>query len=95
MANTNTGKSYTGISATQSAFKLAYGGLYGIDCIGSGFGTVALQRLAADGITYVTVATFSANGYQAVSLPSGTYQVAVTSATAVSINIQAVNNYLN
>jgi hypothetical protein len=84
------GKSFINISATTAAFQLD-GGKYGVDCVGSGFGTVTLQKLGADGTTYVTALTaFAANGYATADLPTGTYTVAVASATAVYVNIRRI-----
>jgi hypothetical protein len=82
--------SFSNISATPSAFFLG-GGLYGVTVMGTGFGTVTLQRLAADGSTYVTCLTaFSANGYATVYLPKGQYQLTISSTTAVYADITAV-----
>ena len=68
---------FSNIGSTTAAFSLS-GGVYGVDVIGSTFGTVTLQKLAADGSTYVTAATaFAANGYATVSLPAGTYKLAI------------------
>jgi hypothetical protein len=79
--------SASNISADTAAFPLA-GGLYGIDYIGSNWGTVTLQKLAGDASTYVTAATaFAANGYTTVNLAPGKYKLAVSSATAVYVQI--------
>lgn len=79
----------TSLAVTSDAFLLK-GGLYGVTVAGSGFGTATLQRLAADASTYVTCLTaFSAAGYSTVSLPPGTYKVAISSAT-VSVDITAI-----
>lgn len=81
---------FDNIDATTAAFLLK-GGLYGVDVIGSSFGTVTLQKLAGDGSTYVTCLTaFSAAGYASVQLPPGTYRVAISSTTAVYITITAI-----
>lgn len=79
------------ISATTAAFHLD-GGKYGIDYIATwGGGSVTLQKMGADGSTYVTAATaFSANGYVTVDLPSGTYKLAVATATAVYVDIRRI-----
>lgn len=82
--------SFSNISATTAAFALR-GGVYGIDVMGTSFGTVTLQRLAADATTFITALTaFSANGFATVSLPPGTYQIAVSSTTAVYVDIIAI-----
>lgn len=84
-------QSFSNISATTAAFTLR-GGAYGMT-VSATFngGTVTLQRLAADGTTYVTALTaFSAAGYQSVNLPSGTYKIAVATATAVYADVTAI-----
>lgn len=84
---TNETQSFSNISATTAAFALR-GGLYGVECKGTGYGTVTLQRLAADASTYITALTaFAADGFATVTLPPGTYKVAVASATAVYVDI--------
>lgn len=82
---------YSNQSATSAAFLLK-GGLYGVDVIATfGGGSVTLQKLAADASTYVTCLTaFSAAGYATVSLPPGSYKVAIATATAVYVGITAV-----
>jgi hypothetical protein len=52
--------SFSNITATTAAFSLT-GGRYGISCMGTGFGTVTLQKLAGDGSTLLTVSS-SDNG---------------------------------
>ena len=53
-----------------------------------GGGSVTLQRLAPDGSTYVTVLTaFTTAGYASANLPSGTYQIAIATATAVYVDV--------
>lgn len=79
------------LSATATAFNLT-GGLYGITVSATwSSGTVTLQRLAADGATYVTVVTaFSANGYASAQLPQGTYKMTIATATAVYYDITPI-----
>lgn len=90
MANELIGDKHTSsnISADSSAFTLR-GGLYGVTVKATwGGGSVTLQRLAADNTTYVTALTaFSADGYQSVSLPPGTYKLDVVTATGVYADI--------
>jgi len=80
--------SFSNVAADQAPFTLR-GGNYGIEVVGTGFGTVDLKRLAADGSTYLSVlsAAFAANGYQNLNLPSGTYKLTVATATAVYADI--------
>ena len=79
---------FTNIAATPAAFQLG-GGLYAVTAMATwGGGSATLQKLAADGSTYVTCLTaFSANGYSTVNLPKGTYQLAIATATAVYVDI--------
>ena len=78
---------FSNISANTAAFTLE-GGLYGVDVLGTGFGTVTLQKLCGDGLTWTPALTaFAANGYASVSLPRGQYRFALATATAVSANI--------
>lgn len=82
---------FENISATTAAFTMK-GGLYGVTVSATfGGGSVTLQRLAADGSTYVTCLTaFTAAGYATVSLPPGSYKVAIATATAVYVDITAI-----
>jgi hypothetical protein len=77
-----------GASATQGPFVLL-GGKYGVSCSATfSTGSVALQILGPDGATFVTVASFTANGVTPVDLPAGKYQVNVTApATAVNLSV--------
>ncbi len=82
---------FTNISANTAAFTLR-GGNYGVTVSATfGGGNIALQRLAADASTYVTVVTaFTAAGYASANLPSGTYRLAVTTATAVYADVVSI-----
>lgn len=88
---------FSNIAASQSGIKLN-GGTYGITVTATwGGGSVDFKRLSADGATYVSVltspasgSTFTANGYQTVNIPPGTYQLTVTTATAVYADITSV-----
>jgi hypothetical protein len=56
-----------------------------------GGGSVTLQKLSADGSTYVTAATaFAADGYTTANLASGTYKLAVATATGVYVAIERI-----
>ena len=90
MFNTAERQTFSNISATTADFILR-GGQYAVMVNGSAFGTVTLQRKSLDGSTYVTCLTaFSANGYATVNLPSGTYNIAISSTTGVYAEIVAV-----
>src|SRR5262245_8605420 len=82
--NTIEKQTFSNIAATTSSFTLR-GGNYGLTCKGTwGGGNAALQRLAADNTTYVTVITaLTADGYANANLPNGTYRIAITTATGV------------
>ena len=81
---------FTNISATPASFTLR-GGCYGVTVMGTGFGTVTLNKLAADGTTYISTGiSFSANGYLSANLPNGTYQLAIATATAVYAEITSI-----
>jgi hypothetical protein len=84
-------QTYVNVSATPAAFTLR-GGSYAVTVHATfGGGSVTLQRLAADGVTYVTCLTaFAADGFQVTNLPSGTYQLAILTATAVYADITSV-----
>ena len=91
MYNTVERQNFSNIAATTAAFTLR-GGSYGIDVSATfGGGSVTLQKLSGDGTTYVTCLTaFSAAGYASVNLPSGTYRVAIATATAVYVQITSI-----
>jgi len=82
---------FTNISANTAAFTLR-GGNYGITVSATfGGGSVTLQRLAADGTTYVTCVTaFTAAGFASANLPSGTYRFTIAMATAVYVDIVSI-----
>lgn len=75
---------WANIDATPSDFTIM-GGVYALDVIGTGFGTVTLARQGPDGSTYLTAATaLSANGTSgAISLPLGIYRLVIATTTAV------------
>jgi hypothetical protein len=82
---------FKNISATPAPFVLR-GGNYGVTVHATfGGGSVTLQRLSPDGVTYVTVLTaFAADGYQNQNLPSGTYQLLVVTATGIYVEVVSV-----
>jgi hypothetical protein len=81
---------FKNISASTASFTLR-GGSYGITAHATwGGGNVALQRLAADGASWVNVITaLTADGFAATNLPNGTYRFAVTTATGVYCDVTA------
>ncbi len=93
MARALDGASFSNISATTAAFTLD-GGKYGVD-VGATFGggSVKLQKQLADGSTYVSVSSatdFTAAGYAAVDLPTGSYRLTIATASAVYANIRRI-----
>jgi hypothetical protein len=84
--------SFNNISASPATFQL-YGGAYGVTVHAASWssGSVTLQRLAADGATYVTVMTaFTQDGYASGNYPAGTYKLTIASATGVSADVTSV-----
>ena len=88
--NTVEKQSFSNISATTASFTLR-GGNYGVTCHATfGGGSIVLQRLSPDGSSYVNVITaLTADGYANNNLPSGTYRLAITTATGVYCDIVA------
>lgn len=94
MHNGITSKKFSNLSATPTNFTLN-GGCYGIEVIATwGGGSVDLKRQAADGSTFVSVLSgataFTANGFQSLNLPNGTYQLTIATATAVYADITSI-----
>lgn len=82
---------YDGISADTADFTIR-GGLYGMSVAATwGGGSVTISRKDRNGVYIPMLSTaFSANGYQAVYLPNGTYKMAVATATAVWIELVSI-----
>ena len=91
IAQNNEVHSFDDVDATPAAFVLQ-GGLYAITITATwGGGSVTLQRLAADGSTYVAVAdAFSADAFQTISLPPGTYRLLMATAEAMYADITSI-----
>lgn len=89
-ANTDK-KVFTNISATDGPWGLL-AGEYGMTVHAGtwGGGSVALNRLAADGVTWITVQSFGADGFATIIIPGGSYQLAITTATGVYADISSV-----
>ena len=85
---------FSNLSATPASFTLRSGN-YSVTAIAAwGGGSVTLQRLAADGSTYVpALPAFSTNGMANTYLPSGTYKLAIATATAVYVDIVSIEIY--
>lgn len=82
---------FVNIAASPAAFTLR-GGQYAVTVHATwGGGSATLQRLASDGLTYVTCLTaFSADGYATANLPSGTYKFTIATATGVYADITSI-----
>ena len=82
---------WSNISGSVTGFILR-GGMYGVTAKATwGGGSVTLQKLSADGTTYVTCLTaFTADGYASVNLPQGVYKLTIATATAVYFEISAI-----
>lgn len=91
MYNTVEKQVFSNISATPAAFTLR-GGCYGVTVKATwGGGSLTLQRLSADGSTYVTVLTaFTADGFQSANLPGGTYKLLLATATALYVDVTSI-----
>jgi hypothetical protein len=87
------GASYSGLSASTAAFYLK-GGYYMVAAVATwGGGNVELQGLGPDGSTWLSAPTalkLTANGMIGGYLPPGQYRFAVTTATALSVNVSGV-----
>lgn len=87
------GNTASNVSATTSAFFLE-GGLYGADVVATfGGGSVKLQKLQADGSSYVSVASgtdFTAAGYSTVYLTRGLYRWTIATASAVYARVARI-----
>ena len=93
MSRARDSQAFSNISASTAGFQLV-GGKYGTDVVATfGGGSVKLQRLAADGSTYLSVSSgtdFTAAGYQTIDLPAGQYRFTIATATAVYASIARV-----
>lgn len=89
-ANTDK-KVFLNISATDGPWGLL-AGEYGMTVHAGtwGGGSVALQRQAADGVTWINVQSLTADGFTVFSIPGGTYQLAIVTATGVYADISPV-----
>lgn len=81
---------FTGLSATPASFTLR-GGQYGVTTHATAWGSMTLQRLAADGASWVTCFTLmTSDTFQSLSLPSGTYQMALSGVTGGCFDITSI-----
>jgi hypothetical protein len=81
---------FSNISVTPARFVLS-GGKYQSACIGTGFGTVAVRQLGPDGITTVAASgNHAANGILVFDVGPGTYELTITTTTAVYSKITRI-----
>lgn len=76
---------------TIGPFKLR-GGLYWIETLSTGTGTIDLKKIGPDGSTYtarITQITATA-GQQSISLPPGTYEWVIATFTANNLEITRI-----
>lgn len=84
---------FSNIAATTAPFTLVKGGRFGVTVSATGSGSVILNKRAADGLTYVPCQNINGSaagfittgGYQVFDLPTGTYEFAIATFTAVYI----------
>lgn len=79
-------------SANSKQFVLL-GGIYVLDVVATGSGTVALQKVGPDGSTLITPQSASVSATGSVGplyLAPGTYQITVTTLTAVYASVSSV-----
>lgn len=78
------GTSNAGFAAGSSAAFNLRGGKYGVTWNGTGTGSAGLQKLGADGTTYVPVytAVTATSAYTVIDLPTGTYKFVSATFTA-------------
>jgi len=88
MASQTNSFEFSNVSTNQT-FTVNIGGLFGVTYSATfGGGSIQLNVLAGDGSTEVAaVPSWTANGTALVYLPAGSYQLAITTATAVYVNI--------
>lgn len=84
-------RAFSNVSTTQGPFNLR-GGAYVMTVTAqwSG-GTVGLQRLAADGVTFIdTLVPLTQDGAVNVNVPAGSYQLNVNGATGVYASVNSI-----
>jgi hypothetical protein len=87
----NEAKRFENISATTADFILM-GGTYQIAVVGTGFGSVVMHQVCADGTTgVVTHTALVANGVAtSIQIPPGAYRIVIVTATAVYVVVTRI-----
>jgi hypothetical protein len=83
---------FSNTSTTTSPFRLL-GGTYGMTATAAAWanGSVTLEILAADRLTWITASSaFSANSFATVTVPNGIYRLLVASVANAYVSIQIV-----
>lgn len=87
MGGAGEGFSIKNSGAATLGFSLVIGGLYQVSAHATwGGGNADLQILLPDGVTYLSMGSatkLTADGFATIYLPPGTYQVVITTSTAV------------
>lgn len=78
-------------AVTQGAFQLT-GGQYAVETVGTGAGSITLQKLAADGTTWYTASTSVVAGptLATAQLPPGAYRWTTAGFTAVYASVSRI-----
>lgn len=71
-------QTWTAVAATPPDFNLD-AGIYGVLAVITG--TVTLQKLLPDGVTYAPIAVIATNVYAVFQLPAGQYRMLMAGAT--------------
>lgn len=83
---------FSNIAAITTAAFVLRGGSYWLETKSTGAGTIDLQKLGPDGSTFTARATqiVATAGQQTISLPPGTYKVAITGFTANFVELTRI-----
>lgn len=99
------GFSFSNVASSQQFTLTEDAGDFLMEVIGTGFGTVELQKLGPDGSTYLSlkapfnntsteadliIGSFAANGSKVLRLSPGKYQVTIATTTAVYVRISRI-----
>ena len=83
------GQLFSNVGAANTASFTLDGGQYAIDTVSTGTGSIGLQKLGADGATWIPVytAVTTTSSFTTVNIPRGTYRMAIATFTANYISI--------
>lgn len=77
-------------AGTGTAFEVT-GGLYAIETLATGAGSIALQRLGPDGVTWGSVVTIpTTSNFSTAQLPRGQYRWLTSGFTAIFATISRI-----